>query len=189
MRRFGPWLLALGPLAVLLALQPALAGLQHLHDTGRADKAGDDGIPTIAPPREPRLQRAPDLQMGVAIMTEVLHTKHYSKDGVGGADIYCGACHHKSEGTDVKRGCPDCHVERAQGAMLSLQAAQHRTCLRCHLEVNNRPANFRGSTWRQSHLPINCFLCHEHEAEPVERWKGFGERFPMVPDRLSCLNW
>jgi len=189
MRRANVWLTFAGPLLGLLALQPVLAGVRGMQDSAWAPSPSSVGSSTLSPPREPTLQEPPALATGVAIMTEVLHTRHYSKDGVGGADIYCGACHHRSTGTDVKQGCHACHQEDTHGAMLGLRAAQHRTCVRCHLEVNNRPSDFRGSTAQPNDLPIDCFLCHEHEAEPVEQWKGFGERFPMVPDRLSCINW
>ncbi len=129
------------------------------------------------------------MQSGGVMMSEVLHTKHYAKDGVGGADIYCAACHHKSKGTDVTEGCRTCHGEERDGDVLSVKEAQHRTCFRCHLEVNNRPTNFRGATGQPTDQPTSCLGCHENRAEPVERWHGLGERFPMVPDRLSCINW
>jgi hypothetical protein len=188
MTRHAAWIALLGPLAALLLMQPVLDALRGLQDAAWAGPI--DGITQPLPaPTAASIQQVPALAEDVAIMTEVLHTRHYSKDSVGGADIYCGACHHRSEGTDVKQGCGACHGATAEGPRLSLRAAQHRTCVRCHLEVNNRPTNFRGSTGQPTDLPIDCLLCHQHEAEPVEQWKGFGERFPMVPDRLSCLNW
>ena len=178
----------LGPLAVLLLLWPALDPLRGLADEARDDQATIGAVP-LSPPEEPDLQRTAVAASDDPIMTEVLHTRHYSKDSVGGADIYCGACHHRSEGTDVKQGCSSCHTATADGPRLALQAALHRTCIRCHLEVNNRPTDFRGSTGQPTDLPIDCILCHRHTAQPVQQWKGFGERFPMVPDRLSCINW
>ncbi|MFH1466996.1 MAG: cytochrome c3 family protein [Pseudomonadota bacterium] len=61
---------------------------------------------------------------------------HFAHASVNQLDIACTDCHHKSTGTQVSMGCAMCHRDAHSGAMFSLKAAQHKSCIGCHLEAN-----------------------------------------------------
>ncbi len=78
------------------------------------------------------------------------HLQHASRDQL---NVACTDCHHKSEGTEVKFGCSMCHRMAHSGTMFSAKAAQHKSCLGCHLEANSSPEGARDA-------PVACEGCH-----------------------------
>ena len=67
--------------------------------------------------------------------------------------IACSDCHHKSEGSEVSFGCSMCHRDAHNAEMWSAKAAQHKSCLGCHLAANADPAGAREA-------PTACEGCH-----------------------------
>ena len=78
------------------------------------------------------------------------HLQHAARDQL---NIACTDCHHKSEGTQVNFGCSMCHRDAHSGAMFSAKAAQHKSCVGCHLEANAAPSGARDA-------PVECAGCH-----------------------------
>ncbi len=78
------------------------------------------------------------------------HLQHAARDQL---NIACTDCHHKSEGTAVSFGCSMCHRDAHSASMFSAKAAQHKSCIGCHLGANAAPAGAR-------HAPTACEGCH-----------------------------
>jgi hypothetical protein len=78
------------------------------------------------------------------------HLQHAARDQL---DIACTDCHHKSEGTQVNFGCSMCHRDVHTASMFSAKAAQHKSCIGCHLTANASEAGLRNA-------PTACEGCH-----------------------------
>jgi len=78
------------------------------------------------------------------------HLQHAARDQL---NIACTDCHHKSEGTAVQFGCSMCHRDAHSAAMFSAKAAQHKSCIGCHLAANASEAGMRDA-------PTACEGCH-----------------------------
>lgn len=78
------------------------------------------------------------------------HVQHAARDQL---NIACTDCHHKSEGTTVNFGCSMCHRDAHSADMFSAKAAQHKSCIGCHLGANAAQAGARQA-------PTACEGCH-----------------------------
>lgn len=74
------------------------------------------------------------------------HLQHASRDQLA---IACADCHHKGGNMP----CSMCHGANHSAAMFSAMAAQHKSCIGCHLAANAREEGLR-------HAPTACEGCH-----------------------------
>lgn len=120
--------------------------------------------PALNPDRGPGTGQATGADPAAAVRAEMVfsqraeemppaqfnHLQHAAKDQL---NIACTDCHHKSEGTQVNFGCSMCHRDAHSGEMFSAKAAQHKSCIGCHLAANEAEAGMRDA-------PVDCEGCH-----------------------------
>lgn len=67
-------------------------------------------------------------------------------------NIACVTCHHTAKGGESPKACHECHGKAAQGKVLSLQQAVHKTCGDCHkAEI---------AKGKKAPDPLKCAQCH-----------------------------
>jgi len=93
-------------------------------------------------------------EMAAAVFDHFLHASNKK------LNIACTDCHHKSEGTDVSAACSECHGDAHSGDMFSAKAAQHKSCIGCHVKTNAaKEAGTRSA-------PVGCEGCHKGDPAP-----------------------
>ncbi len=169
MVRYATILFALIILAVLLPI-----ALQHVPAHGPETV----GPPVVVPTDQARtavlpLERGPGSGAAAADAAadaaphEVVFDKRAKEQAVvsfdhlghslsTGLSIACTDCHHESEGTEVKLGCSMCHRSKHSGTMFSARAAQHKSCIGCHLMENHKAGEL-------DKAPVACDTCHVPE--------------------------
>lgn len=68
-------------------------------------------------------------------------------------DIKCQTCHHMMDKDKEKVACRACHKPEAEGEMLGLKDAFHKTCRGCHDQKVKADPN--------SKAPTKCKDCHK----------------------------
>jgi hypothetical protein len=124
----------------------------------------EPSAPVLSPERGPGTGQAAGADPALAVRAEIVfsqrakempaakfgHLQHAAKDQL---NIACTDCHHKSEGTTVNFGCSMCHRDAHSAEMFSAKAAQHKSCIGCHLAANASEAGMRDA-------PTECEGCH-----------------------------
>ncbi len=154
---------------ILLVLLPMARGCVEPHaleTTGppTLELPDEPLVPVLSPERGPGTGVVEGPDPAAAVRAEIVfsqrasemppaqfsHLQHAAKDQL---NIACTDCHHKSEGTDVKFGCSMCHRDAHTAEMFSAKAAQHKSCIGCHLSANATQAGLRDA-------PTECEGCH-----------------------------
>jgi hypothetical protein len=78
------------------------------------------------------------------------HMQHAARDQL---NIACTDCHHPVNGSASTMPCSMCHRDAHSAKMWSAKAAQHKSCIGCHLAANADEAGMRDA-------PTACEGCH-----------------------------
>jgi len=78
------------------------------------------------------------------------HLQHAARDQL---NIACADCHHPVNGSANTMPCSMCHRDSHSAEMWSAKAAQHKSCIGCHLAANAKEAGMRDA-------PVACEGCH-----------------------------
>jgi hypothetical protein len=78
------------------------------------------------------------------------HRQHAARDQL---NIACADCHHPVNGSQNSMPCSMCHQATHSEKMWSAKAAQHKSCIGCHLDANADQAGMRDA-------PTACEGCH-----------------------------
>ncbi len=133
-----------GPQLIEPPEEPVVPALNPDRGPGTGAAQGEDPAKAVRAKMvfDQRAQERPPAQFD--------HLQHAARDQL---NIACTDCHHKSEGTQVNFGCSTCHRDAHSGSMFSAKAAQHKSCVGCHLEANAEPSGLRDA-------PVDCDGCH-----------------------------
>jgi hypothetical protein len=120
--------------------------------------------PVLNPGRGPGTGEAQGADPAAAIRAEMVfdkrakemaparfnHLQHAAHDQL---NIACADCHHPVNGSQNSMPCSMCHRDAHSAKMWSAKAAQHKSCIGCHLAANAQEAGMR-------HAPTACEGCH-----------------------------
>ncbi len=121
-------------------------------------------VPVLSPDRGPGTGQAQGADPAAAIRADMVFDKrakempparfnHLQHAGREQLNIACADCHHPVNGSANSMPCSMCHRDAHSAEMWSAKAAQHKSCVGCHLAANAKEAGLRDA-------PTACEGCH-----------------------------
>jgi predicted CXXCH cytochrome family protein len=133
-----------GPPELELPAEPMVPVLDPARGPGTGAKAGADPAASLSGAKvfSARAKEMPPAHFN--------HRQHASQEQL---NIACADCHHPVNGSANTMPCSMCHREAHSAEMWSIKAAQHKSCIGCHLAANANDAGMRSA-------PVDCEGCH-----------------------------